>query len=57
MQAGHVYVGVPPLYKLEHGRKSQYCYDEEELTEKTANMAPGSYTVQRFKVGLQQDSQ
>jgi DNA gyrase subunit B len=50
MQEGHVYVGVPPLYKLEVGRKSQYCYDEAELAEKTRGLAPGSYSIQRFKV-------
>lgn len=50
LQAGHVYVGVPPLYKLEAGKKSQYCYDEAELAAKTKGMAPGSYTIQRFKV-------
>lgn len=48
---GHVYVGVPPLYKLDLGRgKSQYCYTEEELRAATAQLAPGSYHVQRFKV-------
>lgn len=47
---GHVYVGVPPLYKLEVGRQSQYCYTEEELSAATAGLAPGSYTMQRFKV-------
>ena len=45
-----MYVGVPPLYKLEVGRKSQYCYDEAELAEKTQGLAPGSYSIQRFKV-------
>jgi DNA gyrase/topoisomerase IV subunit B len=45
-----VYVGVPPLYKLEVGRKSQYCYDEAELAEKTQGLTPGSYSIQRFKV-------
>ena len=45
-----MYVGVPPLYKLEVGRKSQYCYDESELAEKTQGLAPGSYSIQRFKV-------
>lgn len=47
-----MYVGVPPLYKLDMGRgKSQYCYTEEERKAATAKLAPGSYHVQRFKVG------
>ncbi len=49
---GHIYVGVPPLYKLDIGRKSQYCYDEEELQREIKGRAPGSYQIQRFKVGL-----
>ncbi|KAL4440444.1 hypothetical protein ABPG75_003445 [Micractinium tetrahymenae] len=49
-EKGHVYVGVPPLYKLDVGRgKSRYCYTEEELKAATAELAPGSYHVQRFK--------
>lgn len=49
-EKGHVYVGVPPLYKLDVGRgKSRYCYTEEELRAATAQLAPGSYHVQRFK--------
>lgn len=49
---GNVYVGVPPLYKLDIGRKSQYCYDEGELQREIKGRAPGSYQIQRFKVGL-----
>ena len=52
LQEGHVYVGVPPLYKLEVGRKAQYCYDDAELAEKTQGLTPGSYSIQRFKVRL-----
>jgi DNA gyrase subunit B len=48
-EQGYVYVGVPPLYKLEVGRKAQYCYTEEELKAATAQLTPGSYHVQRFK--------
>ena len=29
----------------------QYCYTEAELKAATAQLAPGSYHVQRFKVG------
>ena len=48
---GTIYVGVPPLYKLDIGRKSQYCYDEDELQQEIKGRAPGSYQIQRFKVG------
>ncbi|CAL8470140.1 g9682 [Coccomyxa elongata] len=46
---GHVYVGVPPLYKLEVGRTSQYLYSDAELAARTQGLSQGSYTVQRFK--------
>lgn len=50
---GHVYVGVPPLYKVEYGRGAQrsfrYCNSDEELAQATANMQQGTYTIQRFK--------
>ncbi|KAI3431387.1 hypothetical protein D9Q98_004441 [Chlorella vulgaris] len=48
-EKGHIYVGVPPLYKLEVGRRSQYCYTEEELKAAVKDLAPGSYHMQRFK--------
>jgi DNA gyrase/topoisomerase IV subunit B len=49
---GHIFVGVPPLYKLEAGKKSLYLHDEEELQEAIKGRAPGSYTLQRFKVRI-----
>ncbi|KAL3149886.1 hypothetical protein ABBQ38_013251 [Trebouxia sp. C0009 RCD-2024] len=48
-EEGHIYVGVPPLYKLEIGKKAQYCYDEQELQQMTSGLASSSYTIQRFK--------
>ncbi|GBG64966.1 hypothetical protein CBR_g48715 [Chara braunii] len=48
---GHVYVGVPPLYKVDRGRSVFYCYDEEELRKLTSKTFPenASYSIQRFK--------
>lgn len=52
-EQGHVYVGVPPLYRLEVGsgssKETKYCYNEEDLADATSGMKQGSYTVQRFK--------
>ena len=49
-EEGHIYVGVPPLYKLEIGKRAQYCYDDQELQDMTQGLASGSYSIQRFKV-------
>lgn len=50
---GHIYVGVPPLYKLERGRKeAEYLYNDAELSKRTQGLMQGSYNVQRFKVLL-----
>ena len=45
---GHVYMGMPPLYKVQKGEKSTYCYDDKEL-EKALKTVSGGYTLQRYK--------
>jgi len=46
---GHVYVGVPPLYKVESGGGSHYCYDEGELAPHLQTLNGAKYSIQRFK--------
>ncbi|KAG2242888.1 hypothetical protein Bca52824_095279, partial [Brassica carinata] len=48
--AGCIYVGVPPLFKVERGKQAHYCYDEAALKQVIASF-PGnaSYNIQRFK--------
>ncbi|MBT6954920.1 MAG: DNA topoisomerase IV subunit B, partial [Candidatus Jacksonbacteria bacterium] len=29
--AGHIYIAQPPLYMVEHGKSSEYVYDDQEL--------------------------
>ncbi|KAH7624772.1 hypothetical protein Ndes2526B_g00141 [Nannochloris sp. 'desiccata'] len=56
-EKGHIYVGVPPLYKLElsaasaaSGKKEvKYLYSDQEMSAATENLKQGSYSVQRFK--------
>ncbi len=45
---GHVYMGMPPLYKIQKGDKAIYCYDDKELTEAMKGVGKG-YTLQRYK--------
>ncbi|NLB61351.1 MAG: DNA gyrase subunit B [Clostridiales bacterium] len=44
---GHVYIGLPPLYKVEHNKEVTYLYSDEELAEFTAGLK--GYTLQRYK--------
>lgn len=47
---GCIYVGVPPLYKVERGKQAHYCYDETELKSlQNTFPANASYNIQRFK--------
>lgn len=47
---GCIYVGVPPLYKVERGKQAHYCYDEAELRKLQRSFpANASYNIQRFK--------
>ncbi|XP_022743375.1 DNA gyrase subunit B, chloroplastic/mitochondrial-like isoform X2 [Durio zibethinus] len=47
---GCIYVGVPPLYKVERGKQVHYCYDDADL-KKVQSSFPhnASYNIQRFK--------
>ena len=44
---GHVYIGMPPLYRVTHGGKSVYAYDDLEMQRVTQDKK--NYTIQRYK--------
>ncbi len=46
--AGHVYIGMPPLYKVQKGSKVIYAYDDKEL-ERAIKACGKGYTLQRYK--------
>ncbi len=48
VMGGHVYIGMPPLYKVQRGNKVQYAYDDAELKKLTKGASKG-YTLQRYK--------
>lgn len=48
VNAGHVYIGMPPLYKVSKGDKVEYAYDDKELELKKEKIGKG-YQVQRYK--------
>lgn len=45
---GHVYIGMPPLYKVTKGSTVIYCYDDNELNNAMAQ-AGRSGNLQRYK--------
>ena len=45
---GHIYIGMPPLYRVAKGSQTIYCYDDKALAAATKKMGKG-YTLQRYK--------
>ncbi|MDE7182097.1 MAG: DNA gyrase subunit B [Clostridia bacterium] len=48
VNAGYVYIGMPPLYKVYKRDVVEYAYDDEELDEKIKKVGKG-YQIQRYK--------
>ena len=44
---GHVFIGMPPLYKISSGKSIKYAYSDKELLEYTKGKK--NYTIQRYK--------
>ena len=48
IEEGKLYIALPPLYKLDYGKKKFYAYSDEELNEiKSQNQ--GRCSIQRYK--------
>lgn len=45
---GHVYIGMPPLYKVARGKTTIYAYSDKELNAAIRKVGKG-YTLQRYK--------
>ena len=48
IEAGHIYIAMPPLYKISKGNQFRYAYDEEEREAIIAQFGTG-YKIQRYK--------
>ncbi len=45
---GYIYIAQPPLYKVEKGKRTEYCYNEHRLQAVLAEMGDKA-VIQRFK--------
>ncbi len=48
IEAGKLFIALPPLYKIESGKKHAYAYTDEEL-EQLKKEFSGKYSIQRYK--------
>ena len=48
IEEGKLYIAMPPLYKIDYGKKHFYAYTDDELDE-IRNNNTGKYSVQRYK--------
>lgn len=50
IEAGYVYIAQPPLYKIQHGKRIEYAYNDKQLEEVLETFAPTQKpNVQRYK--------
>ena len=49
IEAGKVYLAMPPLYKVQKGKKFEYVYTEEEKTAKVKEFGTEGVSLQRYK--------
>lgn len=48
IDAGKLYIAMPPLYKIESGKKKDYAFSDEELDDLRKTYT-GKYSIQRYK--------
>jgi len=49
VEAGHIYIAMPPLYKISLGKKNVYVYNDEEKDNALKEMEGKKYSIQRYK--------
>ena len=48
IEQGYVYIAMPPLYKIKHGKKEHYVFSDEER-DQVLKTIDGKADVQRYK--------
>ena len=49
IEEGHLYIAMPPLFKVEEGKKVTYLYTNEEFKDYVRDKDNSTYRVQRYK--------
>ncbi len=49
IENGHIYLAVPPLYKVSKDKKDNYCYTDQELEELLEKIGREGSRIQRYK--------
>jgi len=49
IEGGHVYIALPPLYRVRDGKGDYYAFDDEELEQVLQNLRGKKYNIQRYK--------
>lgn len=49
VKAGHLYIAVPPLYKVKVGKEEKYFYTDEEKDRFVQSLGVKKFVVQRYK--------
>ena len=49
IEEGHVYIAMPPLYKISIGKKITYSYTDEEKSKVLEKLKDKKVTIQRYK--------
>ena len=49
VDAGHIYIAQPPLYKIQSGKNAQYAYSDDQRDKIVKEMGKASTSIQRYK--------
>ncbi len=49
IEGGHVYLALPPLYKLQKGKSAKYAYSDAEKEKTMKEMGGDNISIQRYK--------
>ncbi|NCB03703.1 MAG: DNA topoisomerase IV subunit B, partial [Spirochaetia bacterium] len=49
LEQGHVYIALPPLYKVTKGKEEKYFYSDDDLRSYLETIGTARYDLQRYK--------